>query len=92
MYCEVYNSSKQSWQRIDAFNNDEQAYNILYRPGRCYLIPRQMQGSKTVNPRVQGAGWIEECGVFSISDWKHTQSLTADLLRADLQSLSTKKI
>lgn len=88
MMCEVYNSMQQSFERIDAFNRQEQAYNILYRPDCCYLLPRQMQGSKQVNQRVQGAGWIEECGVFSISDWRNMQALSAEMLHDDLRSLS----
>ena len=90
MLCEVYTKSQEIQRRINTFNHDEQAYNILYRPGVCYLIPRKMQGSKSVQQRVQGAGWIEECGVFSISDWQSMQTLTADMLRDDLISLSIK--
>lgn len=90
MYCEVFTSMHKSLERIETSNSSDQAYNILYRPGRCYLIPRQMQGSKKVNKRVQGAGWIEECGMFSIADWNSLQTLTADMLHDDLRSLSIK--
>lgn len=90
MYCQVYTSMQQCFESIDTLNRADQAYNILYRPGRCYLIPRQRQGSKCVNKRVQGAGWIEECGMFSVSDLSDMQEFTAEMLRDDLRSLSIK--
>ena len=88
MHCYVSGSVRDSWALIDGCHNSNQPYNLLYRPGRCYVIPRKVQGSKTVAQRVRGAGWIEECGVFNVSDYSELESLGAEEINECLRSLS----
>lgn len=88
MQCIAFTSIEQSWQQIEDFHNSNQPYNLLYRPGCCYLLPRKMQGSDGVMPRVQGAGWIEECGVFNVADKAELESVSAEELSECLRSLS----
>ena len=88
MVCIKTLSSDECWAVIEKFHKDNQPYNLLYRKGCCYVLPRQMQGSDQVAERVQGAGWIEECGVFNVVSVKFGKSLTAELLYSDLKSLS----
>lgn len=88
MRCVKTTSAEESWTMIEQMHAHNQPYNLLYRRGCCYLLPRKMQGSELVAERVQGAGWIEECGVFNIANKKHGKSLTAEYLYADLKSLS----
>lgn len=88
MHCYVSASVQDSWALIDECHGNNQPYNLLYRPGCCYVIPRKVQGSKTVAQRVRGAGWIEECGVFNVSDYTELESVSADEIRDCLRSLS----
>ena len=88
MRCIKTISSDECWAVIKKFHVDNQPYNLLYRKDCCYVLPRQMQGSEQVAERVQGAGWIEECGVFNVASVKYGKSLTADFLYSDLSSLS----
>ena len=88
MHCYVSGSVRDSWALIDKCHNSNQAYNLLYRPGCCYVIPRKVQGSMTVAQRVRGAGWIEECGVFNVSDYSELESLGAEEINECLRSLS----
>jgi diadenosine tetraphosphate (Ap4A) HIT family hydrolase len=88
MHCYVSASVRDSWKLIDECHNNNQPYNLLYRPGRCYVIPRKMQGSESVAPRVRGAGWIEECGVFNVTDYSELESVIAEEIRDCLRSLS----
>lgn len=88
MRCVKTTSAEESWVMIEQMHEYNQPYNLLYRQGCCYLLPRKMQGSEQVAERVQGAGWIEECGVFNVANKKHGKNLTAEFLYADLQSLS----
>jgi hypothetical protein len=88
MCCFAFTSAAASWQQIEAFHNSNQPYNLLYRPGRCYVLPRKMQGSDGALPRVQGAGWIEECGVFNVADKAELESVSAEELSDCLRSLS----
>jgi diadenosine tetraphosphate (Ap4A) HIT family hydrolase len=88
MRCHVFESKPESWRLLEKFHADNQAYNLFYRPGRCYVIPRRLQGDERVAPRVRGAGWIEECGVFSISSLAELETVTATEIEESLRSLS----
>ncbi|MDH5473629.1 MAG: hypothetical protein OEY61_12300, partial [Gammaproteobacteria bacterium] len=88
MKCIKALSSNECWAMIEQFHADNQPYNLLYRKGVCYMLPRQMQGSEQVSERVHGAGWIEECGVFNVSSKDRAKNLTAEFLYTDLKSLS----
>ncbi len=88
MHCYVSGSVQDSWALIDEFHGNNQPYNLLYRPGCCYVIPRKLQGSETVAQRVRGAGWIEECGVFNVTEHAELESVTAEEISDCLRSLS----
>jgi hypothetical protein len=88
MACTVFDNVQESQALIDLYHVNRQPYNLLYRPGCCYVIPRIAQGSETVAPRVRGAGWIEECGVFNVADRTELHTLTATELDDCLHSLS----
>lgn len=88
MVCEAAASVDESWSQLRQMHANNQPYNLLYRPGRCYLLQRRMQGSDGIEPMVSGAGWIEECGVFNIADRARLAALGADELRRNLVSLS----
>ena len=88
MHCIKTISSDECWTVIEKFHADNQPYNLLYRQGCCYVLPRQIQGSEAVAERVQGAGWIEECGVFNVASVKYGKGLTAEFLYSDLKSIS----
>ena len=92
MHCYVSGSVQDSWALIDECHNNNQPYNLLYRPGRCYVIPRKMQGSESVAQRVRGAGWIEECGVFNVSEYAELESVSADEISDCLRSLSVPAV
>ncbi len=88
MRCYVSGSVHDSWELIGECHNSNQPYNLLYRSGRCFVIPRKLQGSESVAPRVRGAGWIEECGVFNVSDYAELESVSAEEISDCLRSLS----
>jgi len=41
MNCYVFGSVRDSWALINQYHNSNQPYNLFYRPGRCYVIPRK---------------------------------------------------
>jgi len=88
MCCIKTTSAEDCWTVIEKYHEDNQPYNLLYRRGCCYVLPRQMQGSEQVAERVQGAGWIEECGVFNVASKNYGKNLTAEFLYSELKSLS----
>ncbi|MCW8922742.1 MAG: hypothetical protein OQK69_03815, partial [Gammaproteobacteria bacterium] len=88
MKCIKATTVDECWNMVEKMHAENQPYNLLYRKGCCYILPRRMQGSAQVAERVQGAGWIEECGVFNVASVKYGRSLTAEFLYSDLRSLS----
>lgn len=90
MQCALFEDIDSAWQGIRLLHLLNQPYNLLYRPGKCFVLSRKMQGSPEVYSRVAGAGWIEACGVFSEADDAAIDKLTADSLRAEIHSLSAK--
>ncbi len=73
--CQAMDSVQQAWEMIEQFQNQNQPFNLLYRPGICYLLPRRPQGLVAAEPWVQGIAWYESCGVFTLAD----QSLFSEL-------------
>jgi diadenosine tetraphosphate (Ap4A) HIT family hydrolase len=88
MVCTALSTAAESGSLLRQLHADNQPYNLLYRPGRCYVLQRRMQGSDGVEPMVRGAGWIEECGVFNIAEPAQFDTLAADELTRCLESLS----
>ena len=88
MVCTAAASVTESWNLLRQLHADNQPYNLLYRPGRCYVLQRRMQGSDGIEPLVRGAGWIEECGVFNIAEPAQFDALGADELTRCIESLS----
>jgi hypothetical protein len=88
MQCHAFDSVTECWQLIDHCHKTNQPYNLLYRPGRCYVLPRVPQGNNAVLPRVRGAGWIEQCGVFNVTSRDELDAVSAAELEDCLRSLS----
>ena len=92
MPCTVFEDVDSAWQAIHLLHQQNQPYNLLYRPGRCYVLRRKMQGDPAVRPRVQGAGWIEAVGVFAEADSQAIEQLDAAQLQADIHSLAATTV
>ena len=88
MSCFTFDSAQACWRLIDQYHRNNQPYNLLYRPGCCYVLPRVPQGNERVLPRVRGAGWIEECGVFNVDGYDELESVSTVELDNCLHSLS----
>ncbi len=66
--CFVSESAHQSWQFIEQLHQRNQAYNCLYRKGRYYILPRAFQGTVALPEWLKGCGWLDLCGVMTVSD------------------------
>lgn len=61
-------SVQDSWAVIAGLHQRNQPYNLLYRPGVCYVFPRLGQGLETVPDWMHGMAWHEVSGVLTVSD------------------------
>lgn len=60
--CQRLLDMDEAWAAIAEQNQANQAYNLLYRPGVLYLVPRAMQGSYEHEDCTGGYAWSEVAG------------------------------
>lgn len=81
---EVYDDQQMAWSAISRCHIQGWSYNLLYRPGRLYLIPRARQGSIELAPWCSGLAWYEMCGATVCFNRELYQQLTATQIRQQL--------
>ena len=82
--CRVEHSAQQAWELIEQFQQQNQPFNLLYRPGLCYLLPREPQASVTAEKWARGIAWYESCGVFTLADQSLHNALTQQQITQQL--------
>jgi hypothetical protein len=86
--CQVARSNEDAWQMIEALHVANQPYNLLYRPGRCYVIERPAQGLVALPAWLPSTGWFELCGGFNLVQRSHFESLAAGDIESSLGALA----
>jgi len=66
-------------------------YNLLYRPGRVYLVPRAMQGSYRHSDWTGGFAWSEVAGTVTTSDIAAFDRLTTRDIEAEVARLAVPR-
>jgi len=89
--CERLHDCESAWQRIEALHASNTAYNLLYRPGLMYVLPRRMQGHFQYADWMTGMGWADVMGevtAFAREDYERVDSgqLEAQFRNAALSS------
>ena len=82
-----------AWERIELMHAENTAYNLLYRPGIVYIIPRRFQGQFNQASWLTGLGWSDLAGEFTVIDREVYEQLTPQqfdqqLVAAGLDELS----
>ncbi|VAW80535.1 hypothetical protein MNBD_GAMMA14-2349 [hydrothermal vent metagenome] len=85
--CRVFDDTQAAWQYIAQLHARNEAYNLLYAPGRLYCLPRRKQGAFELPDWSSGFSWYELCGgmiTFNREDWValDESGITADLARS----------
>ncbi len=60
--CHCFDSIDTAWQFIEHLQAADEAYNLLYTPGRLYCMPRRKQGAFSLAPWSSGLSWYEMAG------------------------------
>ncbi len=71
-----FSTASSAWEFIQTLHQQQRSYNLLYRPGKIYIIQRAMQGSYPQAKGLSGFAWAETCGaatVFSHEQYQHLQ-------------------
>lgn len=79
-----------AWAALRDLHEREIAYNLVYRPGRLYLVERAMQGSHAHSGWTTGCAWAELAGTFTTHTLADFESLSAAQIEAELASLALR--
>lgn len=60
--CQAHDDPIAAWSALDALHAGGLPYNLVYRPGRVYLLPRRPQGSHRPAPWSSVHAWYEMAG------------------------------
>jgi hypothetical protein len=89
--CDVHDDCGRAWRAIEALHAANRPYNLLYRPGRIYLVARVFQGAVRHAPWVGGLAWYEIAGGFTCFDVDDLQRLHADDVRVELAQAAPRR-
>jgi hypothetical protein len=66
--CFLCTEAGAAWHCIDALQRAGTSFNLLYRPGRLYCLPRRRQGQQRLPDWCGGLAWFELCGAFVVTE------------------------
>ena len=84
----IVDNIEDAWEKISELHRQEKSYNLLYRPGHIYIIPRKRQGSEGHAAWNSGITWFELCGEFVCFNRDSFSSLTADEITTEIAKVS----
>ena len=85
--CYRFENPDDAWSAIHAFHQSNRAYNLLYRPGRLYLLLRRFQGSYQHEPWTSGFAWSELAGAVTTFNPQDFETLGRAQIAAELEKL-----
>ena len=86
--CHVFADPDAAWDFIASLHAQNQAYNLLYSPGKLYCLPRLRQGQAPQPQWSPGLSWYELSGGFITYDFVAYNSLTAGQLAETLRAIA----
>lgn len=85
--CRRFDDPDSAWRAIEALHSGNCTYNLLYRPGRLYLMPRKFQGSYRHANWTGGFAWAELSGAVTTFNRDDFDQLNAATIAAELALL-----
>lgn len=86
--CETYGDPQAAWRRIDDLHRAEEPYNLIYQPGRLFVLPRLRQGTYAPAPWSSGAAWYEMAGGVTVFNRTDFERLDAEAIAGELARVS----
>jgi hypothetical protein len=85
--CHCLRDANRAWQALAELHERNRAYNLLYRPGRLYLLPRRFQGDYVHSAWTGGFAWSELAGAVTTFNPDDYASLDEAAVCAELSRL-----
>ena len=79
-----------AWATVRDLHDRGQAYNLLYRPGRIYIVERAQQGSYRHSDWTSGFAWSEVAGAVTTFDAAAFARVTAADIESEFARLSVR--
>lgn len=76
--CIAETDPETAWQRIADLQDQDQPFNLIYAPGRIYIIVRRCQGEYELPPEIGGHAWYELGGGLVCFDRERYQRLMSE--------------
>lgn len=85
--CRVYRDMDAAWEQLHRLHESNIPYNLLYRPGRLYLVARRFQGTYQHAAWTGGFAWAEVCGAVTTFNSADFAGLEEATIVAEMQKL-----
>ncbi|MCS6787391.1 MAG: hypothetical protein NZ524_10215 [Thiobacillaceae bacterium] len=85
--CQRFDAAAPAWAAIEALHAQGRPYNLIYLPGRLYLLPRRAQGDYPCAAWTQGHAWYEMAGGVVASSRADYQTLQAEAVAEQLRQV-----
>jgi len=79
-----------AWSALGMLHVAGVGYNLLYRPGRLYIVPRALQGSYRHSGWTGGFAWSEVAGAVTLFDAAEFERLRPADIEAELAALAVR--
>jgi hypothetical protein len=86
--CRVFDSADAAYAFIHHLHGQNTPYNLLYRPGKVYCLPRRFQGSYRSAEWSGGHAWYELCGGVTTFAAGHFAALDQAAIAGELEQLT----
>lgn len=87
LQCSRFQSVNESWALIKQMQEENTAFNLLYRPGQIYVIPRAMQGRYQHAEWTSGFAWAETAGAVTTFCAQNFEKLDQKAIEGEMAKL-----
>ncbi|RMG37089.1 MAG: hypothetical protein D6720_03785 [Gammaproteobacteria bacterium] len=85
--CTRHTDVDRAWSQLEELHLADQAYNLLYRPGCLYVLPRGFQGSYRHADWTGGFAWSELAGSITTFNEEEFEALDPETIEAEFAKL-----
>ena len=86
--CQAFTEPQAAWHFLNELHHWERAYNLLYLPGRLFVLPRRHQGEYELAPWIGGHAWYEMAGGVTTFSREDFEQLTEADIQGELARLA----
>ena len=86
--CRRDSDRQAAWEGISQLQEGNRAFNLLYRPGCVYVLPRRFQGEYEHSAWTSGFAWSELCGSLTTFNQKDFEQLNERAVSAEMARLA----